>query len=84
MGPSEITVNAYVVYPMLGVIILLAITMLGLLLLVLHRLGRIDARLANLQRILAECRQEFANLHRKNHNPHPQTPDEIHSREARQ
>ena len=60
MGPSEITVNAYVVYPMLGVMTLMMITMTGVLFRVLYLLGKMDGRLTALEKALADFRQEMA------------------------
>ena len=62
MGSSEVAMNAYVVYSMLGVNILLSIMALGLLLRVLYVAGRIDAQLARLQRTVAQYRLEFIRL----------------------
>ena len=60
MGPSEITVNAYVLYSMLGVMTLMMITMMGVLFRLLYLFGRMDGRLTALEKALADFRQEMA------------------------
>ena len=60
MGPSEITVNAYVLYSMLGVMTLMMITMMGVLFRLLYLFGKMDGRLTALEKALADFRQEMA------------------------
>ena len=60
MGAPEVAMNAYVVYSMLGVIILLAIATLGLLLRVLYVVDNLAGRVTALEKSLVEFRQEMA------------------------
>ena len=60
MGASEVTVNPYILYSMLGVIILMMITVLGVLFRVLYALGNLGGRVTALEKSLAEFRQDMA------------------------
>ena len=60
MGASEVTVNPYILYSMLGVIILVMITMLGVLFRLLYLFGKMDGRMSAQEKSLAEFRQEVA------------------------
>ena len=60
MGASEVTVNPYILYSMLGVIILTMITVLGVLFRVLYVLGNLGGRVTALEKSVADFRQDMA------------------------
>ena len=60
MGASEVTVNPYILYSMIGVNILVMITMMGVLFRLLYVVGNLAGRMAALEKSLADFRQEVA------------------------
>ena len=60
MGALEVTVNPYILYSMLGVIILMMITMMGVLFRLLYVVGNLAGRMSTLEKSLADFRQEVA------------------------
>ena len=60
MGASEVTVNPYILYSMIGVNILVMITMMGVLFRLLYVIGNLAGRMSALEKSLADFRQEVA------------------------
>ena len=60
MGASEVTVNPYILYSMIGVNILVMITMMGVLFRVLYVVGNLAGRVTALEKSLADFRQDMA------------------------
>ena len=60
MGAPEVTVNPYILYSMLGVIILMMITMMGVLFRLLYVVGNLAGRMSALEKSLADFRQDMA------------------------
>ena len=62
MAASEVTVNAYILYAFMGVIVLLLIAMLGAVFRMLYVMGGLKADIAALWRAIGEMRQDIADL----------------------
>ena len=60
MGAPEVTVNPYILYSMLGVIILMMIMMMGVLFRLLYVVGNLTGRVTALEKSLADFRQDIA------------------------
>ena len=60
MGAPEVTVNPYILYSMLGVIILMMIMMMGVLFRLLYVVGNLTGRVTALEKSLADFRQDMA------------------------
>ena len=62
MGASEVTVNAYILYAFMGVIVLLLIALLGAVFRILFVLGGLTADVAALWRAIGDIRQDIGSL----------------------
>ena len=62
MAASEVTVNAYILYAFMGVIVLLLIAMLGAVFRMLYVMGGLKVEIAALWRAIGEIRQDIASL----------------------
>ena len=62
MAASEVTVNAYILYAFMGVIVLLLIAILGAVFRMLYVMGGLKAEIAGLWRAIGEIRQDIADL----------------------
>ena len=62
MAASEVTVNAYILYAFMGVIVLLLIVMLGAVFRMLYVMGGLKVEIAALWRAIGEIRQDIASL----------------------
>ena len=62
MAASEVTVNAYILYTFMGVIVLLLIALLGAVFRMLYVMGGLKADIAALWRAIGEIRQDIADL----------------------
>ena len=62
MAASEVTVNAYILYAFMGVIVLLLIALLGAVFRMLYVMGGLKVEIAALWRAVGEIRQEIADL----------------------
>ena len=62
MATSEVTVNAYILYAFMGVIVLLLIALLGAVFRMLYVMGGLKVEIAALWRAIGEIRQDIASL----------------------
>ncbi len=62
MAASEVTVNAYILYAFMGVIVLLLIALLGAVFRMLYVMGGLKVEIAALWRAVGEIRQEIASV----------------------
>ncbi len=62
MAASEVTVNAYILYAFMGVIVLLLIALLGAVFRMLYVMGGLKVEIAALWRAIGEMRQDIADL----------------------
>ena len=62
MAASEVTVNAYILYAFMGVIVLLLIALLGAVFRMLYVMGGLKVEIAALWRAIDEMRQDIADL----------------------
>ncbi len=62
MSASEVTVNAYILYAFMGVIVLLLIALLGAVFRMLYVMGGLKVEVAALWRAMGEVRQDISAL----------------------
>ena len=62
MAASEVTVNAYILYAFMGVIVLLLVALLGAVFRMLYVMGGLQVEIAALWRAMGEVKQEIADL----------------------
>ena len=62
MSASEVTVNAYILYAFMGVIVLLLIALLGAVFRMLYVMGGLKVEVAALWRAMGEVRQDVSSL----------------------